>query len=197
LRPNLAPETHPAEVRPPCGAWSTLAGYFEGDGTVEFSVLDPQIHIRLAFDDNWKPFLEGIRLFLLSNGVYPGTVRRKEQSKTYHVVVARIDSVILMAKRMLPYSVKKKQELEIVIEYLEGRLSGRDFVDVMNEEVRRGQRTGKLRPRAAPYRRMKRRTYILEQEPDNRLFHPADGLHSYPSSEEDKKRVSTGSFVGR
>jgi len=41
------------------------------------------------------------------------------------------------------YLVTQKRELHTVVEYLEGRLTGRDFVCFMNAEVRRGQRTGK------------------------------------------------------
>ena len=136
-------------------SWSTLAGYFDGDGTVEFSVRGIRIDIRLAFDDNWKPFLEGIRQFLLLRGVAPGSVRRKEQSQTYHVVIARLDSVRLMAKSMLPYVTKKREELITVISYLDGRINGQEFVEVMNEEVKRGQRTGKLRPFGPVYKRKK------------------------------------------
>jgi hypothetical protein len=137
--------------------WCQIAGYFDGDGTVEFSIKGRRVHIRLAFDDNWKPFLEGIRSFLIEKGVVPGKVRQKEKSMTWHIVVSRIASVILMANEMLPFVVKKRRELQAAIEYLEGRMSGREFVEIMNEEVRQGQRTGKLRPYGPPYRRLKRR----------------------------------------
>jgi len=33
-------------------SWSVVSGYFDGDGTVEFSVKKYRIEIRLAFDDN-------------------------------------------------------------------------------------------------------------------------------------------------
>lgn len=42
-------------------SWSTLAGYFDGDGTVEFAIHPFTLQVRLAFDENWKPQLEGVR----------------------------------------------------------------------------------------------------------------------------------------
>jgi len=51
-----------------------------------------------------------------------------------------------MAKAILPYVVKKKEELLAVIEYLEGRSSGKEFAEVMNRQVASGKRIGKLRP---------------------------------------------------
>jgi hypothetical protein len=134
--------------------WSTLAGYFDGDGTVEFSVKENIVEIRLAFDDNWKPFLEGIRRFLIARGVIPGSVRRKEKSMTWHIVIARITSVQRMAKAMLPYSVKKRRELETALEYLGDKITGDGFVRVMNEKVSSGKRTGKLRISGPPYIRI-------------------------------------------
>jgi len=37
-----------------------LAGFFDGEGTVEFGVGKCTLHIRLAFDENWDAHLLGI-----------------------------------------------------------------------------------------------------------------------------------------
>ena len=50
-------------------SWSALAGYFDGDGTVEFSIHAFTIKMRLAFDENWKPHLEGLKQFLELRGI--------------------------------------------------------------------------------------------------------------------------------
>jgi hypothetical protein len=132
-------------------SWSEVSGYFDGDGTVEFSVKEYRIEIRLAFDDNWKPFLEGLRRFLVKKSIVAGTVRRKQGSKTWHHVVSQRRSVLRMAKAMSPRVVKKRDELIAVIRYLEGHSTGKEFVEVMNTEVASGQRTGKLRTRGPDY----------------------------------------------
>ena len=125
--------------------WAELAGYFDGDGTVEFSVDTFTIHVRLAFDENWEAHLIGIANFLNKRGIVAGRVRRKESFNTWHVVVSNIGGVKRMAKAMMPHTVKKRRELQAVLDYFRDALTGDEFVQVMNAEVISGQRTGKLR----------------------------------------------------
>jgi intein/homing endonuclease len=134
-------------------SWSALAGYFDGDGTVEFGIKKFVVEIRLAFDDNWEPFLQGIRRYLVSQGITPGAVRRKEQSMTWHLLVAEIASVRLLAKKMVPYSVKKNTELRAVLAYLGDKMTGNEFVQTMNSEVMLRRRTGKLHGKGPLLRR--------------------------------------------
>jgi hypothetical protein len=131
--------------------WSTLAGYFDGDGTVEFSIHPFTLKVRLAFDENWKPQLEGLRQFLELRGIRCGVVRRKDGYNTWHVFVSNIRGVIVMAKRMLPYAAKKKIELKAVIDYYGDRITGDQFVDTMNGLVLAGERTGKYRGRGPDF----------------------------------------------
>jgi len=70
--------------------WSSLAGYFDGDGTVEFSINPLTLKVRLAFDENRKPQLEGLREFLGLRGITCGVVRRKDGYNTWHVVVSTL-----------------------------------------------------------------------------------------------------------
>jgi hypothetical protein len=128
-------------------SWSTLAGYFDGDGTVEFSIHPFTLKIRLAFDENWKPHLDGLRKFLEVRGIRCGLVRRKDGYNTWHVVVSNIDGVVKMAKRMLPHAVKKRSELNAVLDYYGDRITGDEFVETMNRLVVAGERTGKDRGR--------------------------------------------------
>ena len=50
-----------------------------------------------------------------------------------------------MAKAMTPHTVKKRRELQGVLDYFQDKLTGDEFVQMMNSEVASGQRTGKLR----------------------------------------------------
>ena len=119
-----------------------MAGY-DGDGTVEFNIHKFTIEVRLAFDENWKPHLEGIRKFLQERSIICGTVRKKESYNTWHLVISRISSVKRMARELVKRSIKKKAELLIVLQYLDGEISGETFVDEMNYFVRIGERTGR------------------------------------------------------
>ena len=126
-------------------SWGTLAGYFDGGGTVEFSIHPYILKIRLAFDENWKPHLDGLRSFLEARGIRCGLVRRKDGYNTWHVVVSNIAGVMEMAKKMRPYTVKKTSELNAVIDYYHDRITGDEFVQTMNGLVVAGERTGKDR----------------------------------------------------
>ena len=135
-------------------SWSALAGYFDGDGTVEFSIHTCTLEIRLAFDENWKLHLDGIRNFLETRGIICGAVRKKESYNTWHLVISRISSVRMLADELVKYSVKKRDELVIVPDYLDDSITAEDFVSAMNGFVTIGERTGKIRGPAAPYTRV-------------------------------------------
>lgn len=133
-------------------SWSTLAGYFDGDGTVEFSIHAFTIKVRLAFDENWKPHLEGLKQFLELRGIRCGLVRRKDGYNTWHVVVSNVEGVMVMAKRMLPYAAKKRIELKATLDYYYDRITGDEFVGTMNRLVLAGERTGKHRGRGPNFK---------------------------------------------
>jgi intein/homing endonuclease len=119
----------PAEASSPSyRGWAGLAGYFDGDGTVEFNIHKFTIEIRLAFDENWKPHLEGIRKFLESRSIICGNVRKKESYNTWHLVVSRISSVRKMSRELVKHTVKKKAELLAVLQYLDDGMTGEAFV---------------------------------------------------------------------
>ena len=132
------------EAWPPYKNWSALAGYFDGDGTVEFSIHEFTLKVRLAFDENWKLHLEGLKRFLEIRGIRCGAVRRKDGFNTWHVVVSNIDGVKLMAKKMLPYLSKKRIELKAVLDHYGDRITGDQFVEIMNRLVLAGSELGSL-----------------------------------------------------
>jgi len=52
---------------------------------------------------------------------------------------------------MLPLCVKKAEDLQILVDYLEGRLNGNQAIERLNEEVRTGRRSGYIRRLTIPY----------------------------------------------
>jgi len=117
-------------------------GYFDGDGTVEFNIHKFMVEIRLAFDENWKPHLEGIRRFLEGKSIICGNVRKKESFKTWHLVISRISSVRRLARELVRHAVKKRAELIAVLRYLDDEITVETFVNEMNGVVRKGEGTG-------------------------------------------------------
>ena len=57
----------------------------------------------------------------------------------------------MMAKKMLPYTAKKKIELKAVLDYYGDRITGDQFVEIMNRLVLAGERTGKDRGRGPDF----------------------------------------------
>lgn len=133
--------------------WPSLAGYFDGDGTVEFRVGRFTLHIRLAFDENWKLHLEGVKRFLEARGAKVGLVRKKESYNTRHVVVSNTSGVVEMATKLMGHCTKKRQELQAVMDYYSNRITGDEFVGLMNEFVSNGERTGKIKEGGPPFTR--------------------------------------------
>lgn len=165
-RKELAEQTHTYDTYK---SWRELAGYFDGDGTVEVNVHLFTIEIRLAFDENWRPHLEGIRNFLSERGIICGAVRKKDGFNTWHLVISQSPSVIRMAEELVRFTVKKRGELFAVLHYLKDETTAEEFVEEINEFVRKGERTGKIRPDAAPYSRS------LGKELAHKLQSPGNG----------------------
>jgi len=63
----------------------------------------------------------------------------------YVMLVSEDNSLLIVARDMLPFSSKKAAELEILIKYMEDRIGGNQAVDVFNRMVVEGERIGKLR----------------------------------------------------
>jgi hypothetical protein len=147
IKHGLNPQRKPSAYK----SWSAVAGYFDGDGTVEFCIRGLRVEIRLGFDENWKPQLDGLKDFIVTKGVRPGNVRKKGSSNTWHLVVSRRRSVLRMASAMIPYAMKKRVELKLAVKYLSDEITGSKFVEGMNIAVRIGERVGKLRAKGPNY----------------------------------------------
>ncbi len=132
--------------------WREASGYFDADGTVHYDLKKRVLFPRLAFCDNYRPHIEMVREFLVSEDVRPWNIYL-DTSNAWKFGVSRGDSVHLMATMMLPYLFKKKDEVKAVIDYLDSRITGSNFVEVLNESVRIGNRVGKIRIVDMPYTR--------------------------------------------
>jgi len=122
---------------------------------VEVSVRVFTLHIRLAFDENWRPHLEAVRHFLETRGVRVGLVGRKESFNTWNVVVSNTTGVVDIARNLVQHCTKKRGELEAVMDYYSNVITGDEFVAAMNSFVMKGERTGKIRG-GAPFHTCRR-----------------------------------------
>jgi len=133
-----------------------LGGYFDGDGNVGVEVVRYVLRFKLRFSDTWENQIKNIKLFLNAKGVTSGSIshdRHPSKKDAYRLDVDAIDSALKAAKAMVPYCAKKAEDLRIMIDYLEGRITGNQAIARLNEEVRLGRRSGFERQLTLPYTR--------------------------------------------
>lgn len=126
--------------------WAQVAGYFDGDGSVHLRT-DSLVVLRFALvwvDNSFDQLLQ-LRSFLCSQGIGLGDVLRQGFGVS-RLQIASPRFALLAAKQMIPFSFKKKEELRIVGDYYEDRITGTEAIGKINEAVRRGVRIGDIRP---------------------------------------------------
>jgi len=151
--------------------WGAIAGFFDGDGSLDIAARTFTLHWILSFTDNWPPQLAQVKRFLESQGISVGIVRATGTGG-YKIQVAGILSLRKCAQAMLSGNniFKKRRELELLLDYYDGKITGDQVIAAFNEEVRNGIRVGKLRSSNLPY------TYF-------------DGIRAYNPSRWGKPRV--------
>jgi hypothetical protein len=138
-------------------SWKQVAGYFDGDGNVGLEVVKRVLRFKLRFVDTWRPQVESIAKFLAKSGIRCGDLGKGEKrgnwQAAYRLDVIEVKSVLAAAKAMVNNCVKKRLELETLVDYLEGRITGNRAIAVFNESVRSGRRRGRIRVEDIPYTR--------------------------------------------
>ncbi len=137
--------------------WQQLGGYFDGDGNVGVEVVKYVLRFKLRFSDTWRPQIAAIKSFLNSHEISTANISRvvsEGRRDSFKIDIGAIDSAHRAAKAMLPYCAKKAEDLKIMIDYLEGRISGNQAIARLNEEVRIGRRSGFIRSSSLPYSRL-------------------------------------------
>lgn len=143
---------------PGYSSWEQVAGYFDGDGNVGLEVVKRVIRFKLRFVDTWRPQVSSIASFLKECGIRSSKIGKDVKKSGnwhpgYRLDITEVRSVIEAAKAMLPHTVKKREELRAVLDYLDGRSTGNDVIKVFNEETKSGRRRGKVREEKVPYHR--------------------------------------------
>jgi hypothetical protein len=156
--------------------WKQVSGYFDGDGCADFDPGKWVLHPKLLFCDNFRPHLEMLIAFLVSRDIK--THALSSTRGAWKFGVGEAESVHLMASMMLPYCSKKREEVRAVLDYLDNKITGSRLIEVFNESVRMGNRTGKIRIADMPYtreegqalREEKRREQALELVATNTII---------------------------
>jgi hypothetical protein len=136
--------------------WERVGGYFDGDGNVGIEVVKYVLRFKLRFSDTWRPQIGTIRNFLCLRGINTTNIQHQVSEgrlDAFRIDVNALDGVLKAAKAMLPFCVKKAEDLRITIDYLEGKITGNQAIERFNEEVRIGRRSGFIREPRLPLTR--------------------------------------------
>lgn len=132
--------------------WCAVAAFFDGDGGLDVDPGSFTLHWSLSFVDNWPPQLLQIKSFLERHGIRVSKPRRSGHGG-WKIQIATIESIKKVGRFMLETGclVKKRGEVEIMLQYFEGRITGTEAGAFFNNEVRIGKRTGKIRKFDVPF----------------------------------------------
>ncbi len=132
--------------------WKQVAGYFDGDGTNNFTPRKWVIHPNLGFCDNYLPHIKMLRDFLVCLDIKTWALFHGP-GEAWKFGVGQAESVYVVATSMLPYLFKKRDEVRAMVDYLDNRITANQMVEVFNESVRIGNRVGKIKTVDIPYTR--------------------------------------------
>lgn len=123
--------------------WKQVAGYFDGDGCVIIKVRKFVLIFYLQWVDTYRPQLQQVSSFIkgleTSKGIYPVT-----SQDAFSFRITRMNEVLSSAERIVPWSFKKREELQVAIEYYRNMITGNAAAKVMNDQVLGGRRSGRL-----------------------------------------------------
>jgi hypothetical protein len=133
-------------------SWAAVAGFFDGDGSVDVNARAYTLHWVISFSDNWLGQIEQIREFLANHGIRVGKPR-KVGVGGWTCEIKEIGSMKTMAIEMLQSGgiFKKRRELQMLVDYYSDKVTGTEVLEAFNSEVRLGIRVGKFRNAEMPY----------------------------------------------
>lgn len=137
-------------------SWGQVGGYFDGDGNVGVEVVKYVLRFKLIFSDTRKPKIEAVESFMQANGIRVTNTQhevREGKPVAFRFDVNALRSVLEAAEAMLPVCIRKAEDLAILADYIEGRITGNQAVERYNAEVRIGRRSGYIRALALPLTR--------------------------------------------
>lgn len=124
---------------------SYIAGFFDGEGCVDFYVGKLTIRrIWLVIAQKSTRILEEISLWLSSRGIKVSKISPITRGNV--IIIRGIENITHWVKLLAPFVRIKKNQLMAVSDYLADKITGDEFIRIMNDEVSQGRRSGRIRP---------------------------------------------------
>ncbi|HVH15165.1 MAG TPA: hypothetical protein VNA15_05535 [Candidatus Angelobacter sp.] len=123
---------------------SYIAGFFDGEGCVNFYVGKLTIRrIWLVIAQKSTEILEEISLWLASHRIKVSKISPVTRGNV--ILIRGIENIKRWIELLAPFVRIKKRQLIAVSDYLSDRITGNQFVQIINDEVILGKRSGKIR----------------------------------------------------
>jgi len=112
------------------------------------------VGLGLDWADSYKPQLEGVRNFLISESMRPAKIYALGSvNPVWHLRMTRIGDLLVALPKIAPLLIKKHDQVAAAIEYLNDRMTGEQIVEAFNGAVRAGTRSGYIRSIKMPLTR--------------------------------------------
>jgi len=134
--------------------WEQVAGYFDGDGSPKAHVNVYTITMGVSWADKDIEIIQHVAQFLHHRGVFGNIGKFRTGDRTYYELeVSEGNNALIALKGMLPHLDKKWSQVNGAVDYLENRITGDEFIAVLNEAVRTKKRSSALITRSMPYKK--------------------------------------------
>lgn len=110
--------------------WAYVAGYFDGEGHV--SHHKSWSHFALGFTNTNLESLKAIQRFIGAGTIYIKPRPNIRCKNAYRLIVSKRRNVVSVARRMLPYSMIKREKLVVLIEDLANKRFQTDAITSLN-----------------------------------------------------------------
>lgn len=122
-------------------SWGQVGGYYDGDGCVIVRIRQYVLIFYLEWVDHCREQLAQVDDFLHLRANISSRIYRIPTLDAYHLRVTRQASVIGIVEKMIPYTYKKRTELQLVVDYYANRITGNQAISLINAQIRKGFRS--------------------------------------------------------
>jgi hypothetical protein len=130
-----------------------VGGFYDGEGAVSIHVRLYSIDIQTSFTQAYHPLLEGVKAYFDKQGILGGHLYREQERRISRLAFVSNEAVLRMLLHLLPVLTVKKLQAQAAIDYLSDKLTGSEFLAIMNQEIDHGRRRGRKHYEELPWSR--------------------------------------------
>ncbi len=137
-------------------SWEYVAAFFDGEGSIDVTARKQSVDVSVRITQVDQSILEAIAKFMRAHevtglGVYRHS--RNHRHIIHSLVISTNDGIENALRAMHPFLRVKRVQSRATLDYLKDKITGDDFVRIINDEIRTGRRAGKVRYINQPFTR--------------------------------------------